>query len=100
MVAVGLVMACGLAMMIMARSLILSLATTRAAYYESHRFADVFCDLKRAPNSLRERLAAIPGVGGASTLGDGRVILILDGDDLFRLAEASVRIEADGIGLA
>ena len=34
MVAVGLVMACGLAMMIMARSLILSLESTRAAYYE------------------------------------------------------------------
>ena len=49
---------------------------------------------------IHPQLAAIPGVGGASTLGDGRVILILDGDDLFRLAEASVRIEADGIGLA
>lgn len=67
MVAVGLVMACGLAMMIMARSLILSLETTRAAYYERHRFADVFCDLKRAPNSLRERLAAIPGVAAVET---------------------------------
>ena len=67
MVAVGLVMACGLAMMIMARSLILSLETTRAAYYESHRFADVFCDLKRAPNSLRARLAAIPGVAAVET---------------------------------
>ena len=67
MVAVGLVMACGLAMMIMARSLILSLATTRAAYSESHRFADVFCDLKRAPNSLRERLSAISGVAAVET---------------------------------
>lgn len=67
MLAVGLVMACGLAMMIMARSLILSLETTRAAYYEQHRFADVFCDLKRAPNSLRERLAAIPGVAAVET---------------------------------
>ena len=66
-VAVGLVMACGLAMMIMARSLILSLSTSRAAYYESHRFADVFCDLKRAPNSLRARLAAIPGVAAVET---------------------------------
>jgi putative ABC transport system permease protein len=67
MVAVGLVMACGLAMMIMARSLILSLETTRAAYYERNRFADVFCDLKRAPNSLRDRLAAIPGVAAVET---------------------------------
>ena len=46
MVAVGLVMACGLAMMIMARSLILSLETTRAAYYERNHFADVFRVMK------------------------------------------------------
>ena len=60
--AVALVMACGLAMMIMTRSLILSLATTRDSYYERFRFAEVFARLKRAPNSVREELAAIPGV--------------------------------------
>ena len=53
MFAVGIVMACGLAMMIMARSLIFSLESTRDAYYERNRFADVFSSLKRAPNSLR-----------------------------------------------
>ncbi len=79
MVAVGLVMACGLAMMIMARSLILSLETTRAAYYEQHRFADVFCDLKRAPNSLRERLAAIPGVAAVETRVVGALRMDLPG---------------------
>ena len=36
--AVALVMACGLAMMITTRSLIHSLETTRADYYESNRF--------------------------------------------------------------
>ena len=40
--AVALVMACGLAMMIMTRSLILSLETTRDAYYSENRFAQVF----------------------------------------------------------
>jgi len=79
MVAVGLVMACGLAMMIMARSLILSLETTRAAYYEQNRFADVFCDLKRAPNSLRGRLAAIPGVGAVETRVVGALRMDLPG---------------------
>lgn len=38
---------------------------------------------------IHPRLAAIPGIGGASILGDGGVVLILDGDDLFRLAENS-----------
>ena len=50
--AVALVMACGLAMMITTRSLIHSLDRTRADYYESNRFADVFGSLKRAPNHL------------------------------------------------
>lgn len=79
MLAVGLVMACGLAMMIMARSLILSLDTTRAAYYEKNRFADVFCSLKRAPNSLRERLAAIPGVAAVETRVVGTLRMDLPG---------------------
>jgi putative ABC transport system permease protein len=79
MLAVGLVMACGLAMMIMARSLILSLEVTRAEYYERYRFADVFCDLKRAPNALRERLAAIPGVAAVDTRVKGSVRMDLPG---------------------
>lgn len=36
---------------------------------------------------IHPHLAALPGVGSASIRGDGRVILILDGEDLFRLAE-------------
>lgn len=66
-IAVALVMACGLAMMIMTRSLILSLESTRDAYYEEHRFAEVFARLKRAPNAVRAELAAIPGVATVQT---------------------------------
>jgi putative ABC transport system permease protein len=61
-VAVALVMACGLAMMIMARSLIYSLESTRREYYEANHFADIFAHLKRAPNSLASRIAQIPGI--------------------------------------
>src|SRR5512143_159166 len=60
--AVALVMGCGLAMMIMARSLIHSLESTRREYYEANHFAEVFAHLKRAPNSLASRIAEIPGV--------------------------------------
>jgi len=60
--AVSLVMACGLAMLIMSRSLIHSLSSTREAYYQTHRFADVFAGLKRAPLSVAERVRALPGV--------------------------------------
>ena len=61
-IAVALVMGCGLSMMIMSRSLIRSLESTRQEYYEAHRFADVFVHLKRAPNSLVDRVASLPGV--------------------------------------
>ncbi len=78
-VAVSLVMACGLAMMIMARSLILSLETSKGAYYTEYRFADVFVDLKRAPNSLRKKLAEIPGVAAVETRVKGGVRLDIPG---------------------
>ncbi|MBV9997525.1 MAG: FtsX-like permease family protein [Verrucomicrobia bacterium] len=77
--AVALVMACGLAVMIMARSLVVSLESARDAYYTGCRFADVFCDLKRAPNALRARLAEIPGVAALETRVTGSVILDLPG---------------------
>ena len=66
-VAVALVMACGLAMMIMTRSLILSLSVTRDEYYERYRFGHVFARMKRAPNAVRDELAKIPGVAAVQT---------------------------------
>jgi len=35
-------------------------------------------------------LARFPGIGGASVLGDGRVVLVLDGDELIQLAARGV----------
>jgi putative ABC transport system permease protein len=61
-VAVSLVMACGLAMMIMTRSLILTLEGTRTSYYQRYAMADVFATLKRAPLAVAEELAMLPGV--------------------------------------
>jgi putative ABC transport system permease protein len=60
--AVSLVMACGLAMMIMTRSLILTLDSTRSTYYQEFAMADVFANLKRAPLAVGEQLAVLPGV--------------------------------------
>jgi putative ABC transport system permease protein len=67
MVAVSLVMACGLAMMIMTRSLIFTLESTREAYYQRNRMADVFATLKRAPLSMADRIAELPGVAAVET---------------------------------
>lgn len=79
MIAVALVMACGLAVMIMARSLIHSLEATREQYYREHRFAEIFCNLKRAPNSLRPRLAEIDGVASLDTRVTGSAVLEIPG---------------------
>lgn len=79
--AVTLVMACGLAMLIMARSLIASLDGTRAAYYQTNRFAELFVSLKRAPNQLATRLAEVPGIASIQTGISVQVTLDLPGLD-------------------
>lgn len=61
-VAIGLVMACGVATFVMSLSMLDSLTSTLDTYYERNRFAQVFAHLKRAPQSLTERIAEIPGV--------------------------------------
>ena len=80
-IAVSLVMACGLAMMVMARSLIHSLESTRQEYYEANRFADVFVQLKRAPNSVATQVAALPGVAAVQAGVSVQVTLDIPGLD-------------------
>lgn len=80
-VAVALVMACGLAMMTMTRSLINSLEGTRREYYQRYRFADVFAHSKRAPNSVAARVAEIPGVATVQAGISVQVTLDLPGVD-------------------
>ena len=60
--AISVVVACGVATVVTTRTSYTSLLTSRAAYYADYRFADVFAHLKRAPETLRPRLLAIPGV--------------------------------------
>ena len=61
-VAIALVMACGIAVMIMTFGSMRSLSESRDAYYDRYRFADVFAQLKRAPLYVADKLTAIPGV--------------------------------------
>ncbi|MCG8451064.1 MAG: ABC transporter permease [Pirellulales bacterium] len=66
-VAIALVMACGIATFVLSRSLVHSLQLTQDSYYSRYNFAEVFASLKRAPESLKDRLAEIPGVGKVQT---------------------------------
>jgi putative ABC transport system permease protein len=70
-IAVALVVACGIATYVTMRSSYDSLVASRAAYYETYRFADVFAQLKRAPESLGAEIQNIPGVATTQT----RVVL-------------------------
>jgi len=65
--AIASVIAAGVAMFVMYLSNFDSLERTRASYYDTARFADVFALLKRAPLSLESRIAALPGVEAVST---------------------------------
>jgi putative ABC transport system permease protein len=65
--AIASVIGAGVAMFVMYLSNFDSLQRTRAAYYETARFADVFASLKRAPSSLEPRIAALPGVETVAT---------------------------------
>ena len=61
-IAICLVIACGVATFVMSLSALDALYNTREKYYERYRFARVFGQLKRAPNVLEPRIAEIPGV--------------------------------------
>ncbi|HVJ87863.1 MAG TPA: FtsX-like permease family protein [Caulifigura sp.] len=61
-IAIAAVMGCGVAAFVMALSTLRSLESTRNAYYERYRFADVFAHVKRAPRAVQPRLEDIRGV--------------------------------------
>jgi putative ABC transport system permease protein len=65
--AIALVVAAGVATFVNSRTILHSLEITRATFYERYRFAEVFARVKRAPDSLIERLRDIPGVAQVET---------------------------------
>lgn len=64
---VALVVACGIAMYVTMRGAYESVLQAQQDYYSRYRFADVFAQLKRAPDSVAPNIAAIPGVASAQT---------------------------------
>ena len=60
--AIALVLAAGVATLILGNGAYASLYETRARYYEDYRFADVFADVTRAPRALLAEIEEIEGV--------------------------------------
>ncbi len=65
--AITLVVMSGVATYIMFISTMDSLNLTRNLFYRDYNFADVFVSLKRAPESLKDKLQAVPGVNQVET---------------------------------
>jgi putative ABC transport system permease protein len=67
LMAAALVVACGISVLVALRGTYQSLRQAQADYYQTHRFADVFGHLKRAPNSLMAQIREVPGVAQVQT---------------------------------
>ncbi|WP_026376873.1 ABC transporter permease [Aestuariibacter salexigens] len=65
--AVALVIASGIATLVMSLTTIEALEDTTDTYYQRYRFADVFAGLTRAPDFLTHRIAELDGVMSVET---------------------------------
>lgn len=85
-IAIALVVACGIASFVSMLSGYESLQLSQTTYYDNYRFAEVFVQLKRAPENFARKIEDIPGVMQVNT----RVVVdvTLDVPDLAEPATA------------
>jgi putative ABC transport system permease protein len=76
---IALVIASGVALLVMSLSTHEALRMTTDAYYDRYRFGDVFATVKRAPQQLESRLRAVPGVQSVQMRISMQAILDVDG---------------------
>lgn len=79
--AISLVLIGGISTFVMSRVTYESLSITLNSYYSDQRFAQVFAGLVRAPESVAERLAELPGVNLMETRVVAPVTVEIDGFD-------------------
>lgn len=65
--AVALVVACGVASYVSMVSTYRSLLLSQSRYYAAYRFANVFAQLKRAPDSIANQIRELPGVAAVQS---------------------------------
>lgn len=76
---IALVVGVGVASYITLRTAWRALGQSRAVYYDNYRFADVFASLKRAPDSVADRIADVPGVSKVYARTVQQVLLPVEG---------------------
>jgi putative ABC transport system permease protein len=80
-VAISLVMIGGISTFVMSRVTYETLKVTQQRYYVDQRFAQVFANLVRAPESVAEQLAELPGVNQVETRVVAPLTLEVEGFD-------------------
>ncbi len=79
--AIALVLAAGVATVVLGNGAYRSLDETRAAYYDRYRFADVFATAKRFPRSVVDQVVQLDGVAVAEGRIEQFAVLDIDGFD-------------------
>ena len=64
---IAAVVGCGVMAAMAMRGTLVAVTSARDRYYTEFRFGDVFASVKRAPESIAKRIAALPGVGSVQT---------------------------------
>jgi len=77
--AIGMVIASGVAVLVMSLGALEALRDMADAYYERQRFAHVWSQVERAPERLTERIARIPGVQTVQTRISRLALLDIEG---------------------
>lgn len=77
--AIGVVIAAGVMTLLVFLITLEALQTAKRKFYQESSFAELFADLKRAPNSVGERLQALPGVAQVETRIRAPIRLEIDG---------------------
>lgn len=78
-IAVSAVLACGVALFVMATGMYDSLERARDTYYDSARMADIAASVVRAPDPVANELAALPGVNALEARVTGVGLIDLEG---------------------
>lgn len=79
LIAIAVVVACGIAAFVGMRTMVHVLSDAQAAYYERSGFPDVFAVVRRAPQSAGAGLRDIPGIATLQTRASGEVVVRVPG---------------------
>ena len=96
--AIAMVVASGIATYIISASTVDSLQLTQTRFYQQTHFADLFCVLRRAPESVARDIEYVPGVRAVQTGINANALVRLPDNDA-SITASIVSMPDDGPGL-